>query len=155
MTNVISDWRVSMENAFPYDACYKKKAIITGCCALERNGLIYASSAHLDLQTTFKELDGLQTCICNFYYNPEIDWDYLLCPMKSNPLLLLPSKERALIECIQHLDWVDEGFLIEALKTYLNWFKDDDRLYACADHFGVSRETVNYWINEALTDEEV
>lgn len=32
---------------------------------------------------------------------------------------------------------------------------DDDRLYACANHFGVSRETVNYWINEALTDEEV
>ena len=51
--------------------------------------------------------------------------------------------------------WADEGILIEALHTYLDYFRDDEKLYACADHFGVSRNTIDYWIQETLEDEEV
>lgn len=144
-----------MEEEFLYDQFYTKKAVITGVCALARNGLVYANATHLDLQTDELRLDKLHTVPCNFFYNANIDWNYDLSKSESNPLLLLPSKERAIIECIQHISWCDEGILIEALKTYLMWFRDDKKLYACADHFAVPRDTVDYWINEALTDEEV
>lgn len=144
-----------MEEEFLYDKFYTKKSVITGTCALARNGLVYANATHLDLQTNEIQLDGLHTVPCNFYYNGNIDWNYEITEMQSNSKLLLPSKERALVECIKHLDWCDEGILIEALKTYLMWFRDDEKLYKCADHFGVARDTVDYWINEALTDEEV
>lgn len=144
-----------MADEFLYDKFYTKRAVLTGVCALARNGLVYANANHLEIQTGEKQLDGLHTVPCNFYYNGDIDWEYELTESPSNSSLLLPSKERAIVECIKHLDWCDEGILIEALKSYLMWFRDDDKLYKCADHFGVSRDTIDYWINEALTDEEV
>lgn len=146
-----------MVDEFPYDSFYTEKAVITGICALARNGLIYANAAHLELQTEYKNLDNLCTIACSFHFVHKIDWYYELEPSLSNPLLLLPSAERSLIECIAHIDWVDEGFLIEALQDYNSRFLPNNykKLYACADHFGVPRETADYWINEALTDEEV
>ena len=84
-------------------------------------------------------------CIpCNFYYNSNIDYVYELSPGQVNPLLLQPSKERAIVENIAHLDWIDEGILIEAMQSYLLWFRNDEKLYKCADHFNVSRETIDY-----------
>ena len=80
---------------------------------------------------------------------------YELSPGQVNPLLLQPSKERAIVENIAHLDWIDEGILIEAMQNYLLWFRNDEKLYKCADHFNVSREAIDYWIREAEEDEEV
>ena len=100
------------------------------------------------MQTSIKSLDGLRTLPCNFYYNSNIDYVYELSPGQVNPLLLQPSKERAIVEN-------DEGILIEAMQNYLLWFRNDEKLYKCADHFNVSRETIDYWIREAEEDEEV
>lgn len=146
---------MNMVDEYIYDRNYTEKAVLTGACALARNGLTTTSLQHLDIQTSHKELDGLYTVPCSFHYNNAIDMEYQLTKSESNSLLLLPSKERALVECIKHLDWCDEGILIEALKSYLQWFRDDEKLYECAKHFGVEKDTIDYWINEALTDEEV
>lgn len=144
-----------MADEYLYDAFYTKRAVLTGTCALARDGLVYANSQHLEMQTDEIQLKDLRTVPCNFFYNKDIDWEYELTESPSNHLLLLPSKERALVECIKHPNWCDEGILIEALKSYLMWFRDDEKLYKCADHFGVVRDVIDYWINEALTDEEV
>lgn len=143
-----------MLEPYIYDNNYTKIAVLTGACALTRNGLTTGSLQHLDIQTDIESLDGAQTIPCSFHYNAVIDYVYELTPSRSNSLLLLPSKERALIETLAHLNWCDEGILIEALKSYLLWFRDDKKLYSCAEHFGVSKETVDYWINEALNDED-
>ena len=82
----------------------------------------------------------------------EIDYKYELRPSKENPLLLIPSKERAIAECIKYLDYMDEGELIEALKEYLDRFWDD-RIYEVGEHFGVSKEILDYWFEEAKNDE--
>lgn len=149
------DGSTQMKEFYPYDNNYTEKSVITGACALARAGLTTGSLKHLDLQTDIKDLDGLQTIPCSFHFNASIDYDYALSPSKSNHVLLQPTKERALVESIKHLDWVDEGILIEALHTYLDYFRDDEKLYACANHFGVSRDTIDYWIQETLEDEEV
>lgn len=145
-----------MGDLFKYDKQYTKRYVITGACALARNGLVYANAEHLELQSCVLDVPVLRTVPCNFYYNPEIDWEYELTPSVTNPLLLLPSKERALVECIKHLDWVDEGFLIEALKDYLWRFYDADgeKLYKAAEHFDVSKEAIDYWLDEARNDED-
>lgn len=84
----------------------------------------------------------------------EIDYKYELRQSKENPLLLIPSKERAIVECIKWLKYVDEGELIEALKTYLDMFWDN-RIYEVGEHFGISKETLDYWFEEARNDEEI
>ena len=134
-----------MNDFYKFDRNYTEKSVLTGACALARAGL----------QTSIKSLDGLRTLPCNFYYNSNIDYVYELSPGQVNPLLLQPSKERAIVENIAHLDWIDEGILIEALQSYLLWFRNDEKLYKCADHFNVPRETIDYWIREAEEDEEV
>lgn len=144
-----------MVGEYRFDKYYTESSVITGSCALTRCGLTSCNAEHLDLQTTIQSLDGLKFVPCNFFYCADIDYAYEVSESPTNPVLLQPSKERALVECIKHLDWCDEGILIEALKSYLLWFRDDEKLYVCAEHFNVGRDTIDYWINEALTDEDV
>lgn len=144
-----------MAISYKFDKEYHNRYIITGSCAFARNGLIYANAEHLVLQTKIKSLDGLQTIPCTWCYNSDIDWDYKVTPSSTNPNLLLPSKERALIECIKHLDWIDEGFLIEALKDYIDYYYDETALRDAANHFNVTWDTVEYWLTEAKEDVEV
>lgn len=67
--------------------------VITGACALARNGLIMASLSHLALQTKYELLDNVAILPVTYYYNPDIDYEYEVVPSRTNPLLLLPSKE--------------------------------------------------------------
>lgn len=133
----------------------KNPHVLCGPCALTRAGLTTYSSDLLFLQTPYLEMDGVCTIYITYYYYSNIDYEYCVTPSDTNNLILIPSRERAIIDYLRCDKWCDEGILIEALKSYLAWFKNDKKLYACADHFGVPRETVDYWINEALTDEEV
>ena len=88
-------------------------------------------------------------------HNENIDYEYKVHPSNTDQLILVPSKERALVEYIKNEKWCDEGILIEAMKTYLMWFRNDTELKEVADHFGLDWNTIEYWIKEALEDEEV
>lgn len=138
-----------------YDYLVTEKHVLCGPCALARAGLTTYSTDLLFLETPYKRINGVSTVCITYWYYAKIDYNYCVTPGKVNPYILHPSKERAIIEYMSAKKWCDEGILIEALKTYLMWFRDDKKLYACADHFAVPRDTVDYWINEALTDEEV
>lgn len=144
-----------MEDAFKYDCFFNNTYVVTGACALARSGLILLSGRYLELQTSIKELSIFRTSIYTYYYNPEIDYEYELQPSSSNPHLLQPSKERALVECIKHLDWIDEGLLIEGLKTYIEQFYNKDKLNKVAKYFNLDSVTLDYWIEEAKNDYEV
>lgn len=136
-----------------WDVNFTEKYVICNACALARNGLIYFSSKHLDLFTNIASLSKIRTQVMSYYYNPNIDYEYEVTP-SANPFLLRPSKERALVECIKFLDYVDEGLLIEGLKSYLDNFWDD-KIYEVGEHFGVSRETLDYWFEEARNDYDI
>lgn len=131
------------------------KHVLCGPCALARAGLVTYSTELLYLQTPYRELDGVSTIYITYWFVETIDYDYCLECVAGNTHLLQPSKERAIVEYMVCSNWCDEGILIEALKSYLQWFRDDEKLYECANHFGVEKDTIDYWINEALTDEEV
>ena len=124
-------------------------------CALARTGLTLTDGDTLDLWTPYPEIDGVSTLLIRYLYHSAIDYEYELTPEKTNPYLLRPSKERALIEYIQCERWCDEGELIEGLQTYLAYFYNEEKLMAAARHFGVPWETVKYYLHEAETDGEV
>lgn len=145
----------NLEDEYIYDKEIKERRVICAHCALARVGLTTFSPVHLDLWTKYPSIDGVDAAIVRYLYNPNIDYEYELTPMNTNPLLLLPSKERALVEFIKCEKWCDEGILIESLKTYLNWFYNEKHLYEVAAYFQLPKETLDYWIKEALEDEEI
>ena len=67
-------------------------------------------------------------------------------------MLLLPSKERAVVECIKHLDWIDEGLLIEGIQNYISNFWDKKLLYEAAAHFNLPEDELEYWLEEARNE---
>lgn len=138
-----------------YDSVINERRVLCNQCALSRSGLIIANDTHIDLMTNREDFDGFSLVYITYYYYEHIDYEYKLHPLNTNPLILVPSKERALVEYIKNEKWCDEGTLIEAMKTYLMWFRDDQKLKEVAEHFSLNWSTVEYWINEALEDEEV
>lgn len=138
-----------------FDHLITEKHVLCAACALSRNGLTTHSTEHLCLQTPYAEIDGVCVVYITYYYYQNIDYDHWLTPESSNPLILKPTKERAIVEYILNEKWCDEGILIEALKTYLQWFRKDEELYAAADFFGLDRKILNDWMQEALTDTEI
>lgn len=135
-----------------YDFAIAKSAVCCSSTALARNGLIMFDAIHLDLQTGKAELDKTNYVYFSLFYNPNIDYEYCITKSPSNPLLLLPSKERALVECIKHLDWIDEGLLIEGLRNYLDNFWNEKLLFEVAKHFNLPAEELEYWLNEARNE---
>lgn len=131
----------------------KEISVACGSYALTKNSLLRFSTGTLCVFTDSTILEKVTCTGFDYYYrNMEIDYKYGLRPSKENPLLLIPSKERAIAECIKYLDYMDEGELTEALKEYLDRFWDD-RIYEVGEHFGVSKEILDYWFEEAKNDE--
>lgn len=133
----------------------KETSIACGSYALAQNSLICFSPSIFCVFTDSTILENVTCTGFDYYYrNMAIDYKYELRPSRENSLLLIPSKERAIVECIKWLEYVDEGELIEALKTYLDMFWDN-RIYEVGEHFGISEETLDYWFEEARNDEEI
>lgn len=137
------------------DLKLNKVYVLCGASALANAGLTTMSYTHLDLMTKEESLDGCSLIYLTYYYYENIDYEYKLEPLPENHLVLRPSKERALVEYIKNEKWCDEGTLIEAMKTYLMWFRNDKELHEVADHFSLDWSTVEYWIKEAEEDYEV
>lgn len=127
----------------------KTKVVICGDCSLARNGLTYYPGGHLDLFTKYENLNKLDLCIITYYYNPKIDYTHFLTPMETNENILLPSPERAIVECIKFIDNVQEDILIEALLNYKLFYNSYDKLYEVGKFFDVSKNDIDYWIGEA------
>lgn len=133
----------------------KETSVACGSYALAKNSLICFSPSILCVFTDSTTLENVTCTGFDYYYrNMAIDYKYELRPSRENSLLLIPSKERAIVECIKWLEYADEGELIEALKTYLDMFWDN-RIYEVGEHFGISKETLDYWFEEAKNDEEI
>ena len=138
-----------------YDSLVKETHVICCHCALARTGLIVFNPDHLELFTENKSLGAkMSASVVTYYYNPHIDYKTDVIPSKSNPLLLCPTKERAIVECIKFIKYVDEGLLIEALQSYIDNFWNN-RIYAVGDHFGVNKKTLDYWFEEARNEYEM
>lgn len=140
---------------FPWDDIFKDKRVLAGACALSRRGLTTITPAFLQLYTNDVKFDGFSFGVGMYIYKPNLDYLNYVTPMSTNKNLLLPSRERAIVEYLLLEKWCDEGTLIEALKTYQLLVDDYTELYRVAEFYGLSADKLEYWMYEAETDEEV
>lgn len=119
--------------------------------ALAANGLMWGGGG-LVLYTPLSEIDNLTVGDVRFEHNHFSDSDncYVM-DMEHN--IWVPTAEKALVDTIAFLDdnYI-EGALIESLQNYLAKHDDLSKLYEVADHYNVSRDKVDYWINEAIEE---
>lgn len=142
-----------------FDSLIQSASVLAGACALYRTGLIYYSPHNLTIYTEKEWLDGVQISTMGFIYTPKIDYRKYTFNRAENPFIIIPEKERAIAEYIRHDRHCDEGYLIEALQSYLALVEQGkgsiDKLVTVGKEFGVQEETMRYWVKEAEEDTEV
>lgn len=129
--------------------------VACGSYALAYNGLTTYSWNHPDLMTSYKELDGVNLYYLSYYYFDKIDYCFRLRRIEESSFILMPSKERAIVEYVLGEKWRDEGILLEALTTYLQYFYDDSELWTVARHFDLAEKELRYWLGEARKELEL
>lgn len=142
-------------NSLPFDSMYS--GIMTLSTAMNRVGLCYFNSWYLDLASDRKELNGFKFPMCRYLYYPDLDRIHYLTPSKDNPNLLIPTRERAIVDYIKlEEEYGDEGILIESLQSYLRDYEEDlPKLYEVADFFKLPRKELDYWLNEAREESDM
>ena len=140
---------------YRHDLRVNWQCVLCNICALTRNGLLTYPVTHIDVLTTRETWDGLQLAGISYYYKQNIDYKNYVTPSCTNPLILKPTRERAIVEYILMENWCDEGVLIEALKSYMSYKSNFPELYKVADFYGLPTQTLDYWLKEAREDEEV
>ena len=126
--------------------------VLCGITSLSLNGLSSAWSSFICSTTSKKEFDGINTGLRAWIYNPNVDKEsFLRVEHLLGEDLLVPTKERALIECMKNPSIVDEGHLCEAIVDYLEYTSDSskEKLYEMAQFFDFPVEKVDWWISEA------
>ena len=136
----------------PFDKMYS--GIVTLNTAVARNGLTFLSTGYLNLATDKSELQSIRSNSFCYIYYPDLDREHYLVPSASNPDLLIPTRERAIVDYIKlQENYGDEGILIESLQTYLADYSIDlPKLYEVAAFLKLPREELDYWLNEARAE---
>ena len=137
-----------------YDKLFNESMIVCGECALQRCGLTSHLTNQIQAFTNDPTIHNCENMYIKYYYTPIVDFSDCVLSVE-NSLIYEPKKERALLEYIKNIDYFNEGILIEGLKDYIRYTTDyRDRLYEFSCKYEVSEDTINYWINEALEDED-
>lgn len=142
-------------NSLPFDKMYN--GIITLSTAMNRVGLCYFNSWFLDLATDKIEIKDMEFSMCRYLYYPDLDRVHYLVPSESNPDLLIPTRERAIVDYVKLQDeYGDEGILIESIQSYLRDYEEDlPKLYEVADFLKLPRKELDYWLNEAREESDM
>ena len=120
-----------------------------GAGALNRLGLVTWYDGQSFQTTTHPEYEGRQVCYSLLWYLPDIDADdaYIERILKTNfGPMRLPTKERALVDYMRHLDIFELSYFVDGLHDYLEEFGPEE-LLKVAEHYGV-REEMSKWIHE-------
>lgn len=134
-----------------------KPHILVGTSAFAHVGLTTALSSVLQCSTLTTGIDGIHCPIVMWYFNPFAESFYEdTRPSHVNPLIKIPTQERAIIEFILLMEKLEEGIFIEGMKDYAYYHNYDySKLYELAPKYAIQRELLDYWIKEAEEDYEV
>ena len=130
----------------------KKKYVLTGDSALNYCGISVTGNFLPDLMTENEIAGGFRIAgRCNYHYVPNIDYENYVTPLPEVPLILIPTRERAIAENIKYdLAFIDEGYFCDALERYQHSsLFNYELLLEVAEHFGVPKEKIDYWLEES------
>ena len=120
-----------------------------GPCALQRHGLVSWYFGMLYQTAPDAKWDGRQITNSMLCYLPEIDADMSFIARTFRTLvgpMRLPTKERALVDYMRHLDIFELSYFVDGLHDYLEEYGSEE-LLAVAEHYGV-RDEMAKWIEE-------
>ncbi len=127
--------------------------VLTGIDALIVNGLSTTSFTVPTIFIEIKEIHQLKVAgRITYFYLPNIDTKNYLHPTPIVNRIYMPIAERAIVELIRDDLWsIDEGEFLDGLGTYISWKEKYNYklLLEVANHFGVSKDKIDYWIKEA------
>lgn len=131
----------------------EEPAVLVGEQALYRCGLTTLMSSTLQCSTIIPTLRGYANFICQWYFNPlALRYEHTK-PSDYHPMILEPTRERALIEYMLLKEYFNEGILIEGLKDYLYYEENPvEKLHEEATFWKSPLDIVDYWIKEAEED---
>ncbi len=138
-----------------YLTLWNRPHLIVGESALARNGLMYGSCV-LCIYTPYKELHHLNfNDVYIEHYHITDDKECISC-IDNNFNIYIPTAERAIVDTIINLDnnYI-EGPLIESLQNYSSKNDDLSLLYKVADTYNLSREDLEYWLQEAREESDM
>lgn len=120
-----------------------------GAYALQRHGLVSWFLGQLFQTAPSANWHRKEVLNSLLWYLPDIDADdaYIERVIKTNfGPMRLPTKERALVDYMRHLDIFELSYFIDGLHDYLEEF-GPGKLLQVAEHYGV-REEMSKWIHE-------
>ena len=141
-----------IEEVYPKLSLKNEKWVLTGLTALSLSNAtaneLYMPIVFCDSDKTYK-ISGIVWYIGIGKGN--IDYENYVEPYKLSPNILIPTPERAIIECIKYNDRViDTGTLLEVILGYIESpYSDINLLYKVADFFSLDRKELDKWIQEA------
>lgn len=130
----------------------KEPVVVTGEHAFARCGLTTTFILNVQCETDIEYINGCGVCFVHYYCNKNAKNYCETHPSSVNPNILVPSKERAIVDYIMYRDNFDEGILIEGLMSYLNYNKDLTKLYEVAKHLHLPKKELDYWLEEARNE---
>lgn len=135
---------------YPGVSKHKELRVVTGEAALNYCGLSTTGNYMPCIITPHRELDNLQLPgVVKYFYLDDILPELETKQSPFSPNILLPSRERALVDCIRlDLRQIDEGLFLDSFVYYL---RDDEstRLFSVAQLLHVPADKVQRWIKEA------
>lgn len=131
-----------------------RRYVLTGDSALYYNGAsVTINFTPFVLSDMFKGIQvvRLRGYVHYCYINEKPDTENYVTPYENCPNILIPTYERAFIECIKYnMEFCDEGNFCDSLCRYLTFAHGDySKLYGVADFYNVPRSEVDYWIKES------
>lgn len=128
------------------------KHVLVGLSAAEYNGF-YKSDLYVpSVLTEYKSLDNLSVIgHVDYFYSDNIDYVNYVAPLEGIPNILVPTIERMIVESIKSdFKYIEEDLLCEVLDLYQTDRSDLSLLKEVADHFNLSRDIVEIWLEESL-----
>lgn len=95
------------------------QGILTGLGGLVWHGMTNLYCNFLQIAVTDKDLEGIRLNGAEFLYNPELDTKNFLIPCEFNSELLIPTRERALVDYMRFGIAVEDD---EHLMIALDWY---------------------------------
>ncbi len=133
-----------------YDTVIGKtcNCIIGGECALQRKGLTRFKIENLTAWTPIEELDGVRAPHINWVYNPNSNLFEDVTQSSESTSIFEPTKERAIVEYIQHPSDFNETVLVRSLSKYTLQCHDLSELYRIAYKYELPNKILDYWVEK-------
>ncbi len=125
--------------------------VVTLNSALQYSNLLPIRVEPVEIAVDIPIIDGVMTLTKYFIKSNKDDRNFV----KIVGNFAVPTPERAIVDYITCEKHLDEGNLIWAIQNYIDEYGEEMMdIYKVADFYGVDRDQIDFWFNEARNDDD-